>query len=359
MVTFARLVAMPLVCWLFYRGDMWTALVLGGLIACTDFVDGYLARKHGPTVLGGLMDPIADKVFIAFVYLPLADLGLFPAWAVALMFVREFVVTALRSTYEQRDLRMKTSYLGKVKTWIQMQGFGLVLLFMLLADDRAVLLGLLIATMIAPIVGVAALWLIKRRFWKGALLMSVLSAPLLYLYWRNDPTVTADFIMYVVVAITWFSGIDYAAVGLRDLRGHGDFASADAVRLIGAAALPSLIFAALVYTPASHWLLVAILAIELAVGGLDNLLCHHKVGASASAWGLRALGATAVLGAALVSARQGSDTISSWLVAGALAVSLIGVAREFWRGSDCYVDSRLRDKPVAANVGDTSNATSL
>ena len=356
MVTFARLVPMPLVCWFFYRGDLWTALVLGSLIGCTDFVDGYLARKHGPTVLGGLMDPIADKVFIAFVYLPFADLGLFPTWAVALMFVREFVVTALRSTYEQRDLRMKTSYLGKVKTWTQMQGVGIVVLFMLLADHRPVLLGLLITALIGPLVAAAALWLIKRRFWKGALVMSVLSAPLLYFYWRNDMTLTADFIMYIVVAITWFSGIDYAAVGLRDLRGHGDFGRTDAVRLIGATALPALLFAVLVYTPASPWLLVAILAIELAVGGLDNLLCHHKVGASATAWGLRALGAATLLGGALISAAQGRGELAPWLVAGALAVSVIGVAREFWRGSDCYLDSRLRDKPVSTAAGDASNA---
>ena len=220
-------------------------------------------------------------------------------------------------------------------------------------------LDLLITALIGPLVAAAALWLIKRRFWKGALVMSVLSAPLLYLYWRNDLTLTADFIMYIVVAITWFSGIDYAAVGLRDLRGHGDFARADAVRLVGAAALPCLLFATLVYTPASPWLLVAILAVELAVGGLDNLLCHHKVGASATAWGLRALGAATLLGAALVSAQQGHGDLASWLVVGALVVSIVGVAREFWRGSDCYVDSRLRDKPVTGAVGDTSKAASL
>ena len=56
-----------------------------------------LARKHGPTVFGGLLDPIADKVFVAFAYLPFADVGMVPPWAVALMFVRELLITALRS----------------------------------------------------------------------------------------------------------------------------------------------------------------------------------------------------------------------------------------------------------------------
>ena len=52
---------------------MWCALIAGTLIGCTDWVDGMLARKYGPTVLGGLLDPIADKVFIAFAYTPFAD----------------------------------------------------------------------------------------------------------------------------------------------------------------------------------------------------------------------------------------------------------------------------------------------
>jgi phosphatidylglycerophosphate synthase len=43
MVTFARLVPMPLVAWFAFRGDLWTALVLGTLIGCTDFIDGALA----------------------------------------------------------------------------------------------------------------------------------------------------------------------------------------------------------------------------------------------------------------------------------------------------------------------------
>ena len=53
------------------------------------------------------------------------------------MFVREFFVTALRSAYEQRDLTMKTSYLAKAKTWTQMQGIGVMLLFPLV-DEQGV-----------------------------------------------------------------------------------------------------------------------------------------------------------------------------------------------------------------------------
>src|SRR4051812_35095304 len=106
---------MPLLAWLLYEGSthgykdniyMWAGLIAGTLIGCTDWVDGLLARKYGPTVLGGLLDPIADKIFNAFAYTPFVDgpFALVPWWAVALMFQREFFITALRSAYEQRNL---------------------------------------------------------------------------------------------------------------------------------------------------------------------------------------------------------------------------------------------------------------
>lgn len=341
-----RLIPMPLLCWLVYVDQVWLALVLGALIGCTDFVDGYLARKHGPTVLGGLLDPIADKVFIALAYLPFVDLGPVPAWAVTLMFVREFLVTALRSAYEQRGLTMKTSYFGKVKTWTQMQGLGVLLLFLLLAEQRLVLYGMIIAAIAGPLLAMALLWLLRRRFRPGALIMSLMSLPLLYLHARNDLDFTVTFVMVVLVGVTWLSGIDYIVVGLRDLRGRGDFHLADVVRIVGALVLPVAVFTAVVETSMPVWAPATILAVELSVGGLDNLLSHHKVGAGALAWSLRALGTTALLGLALVPLFD-HDTVA-WLGALAAFLSLAGVAREFWRGRDYYLGRRLRNKAMSA-----------
>ena len=72
----------------------------------------------------------------------------------------------------------------------------------------------------------------------------------------------------------------------------------DAVRLIGALTLPALLFAVLVETDAPAWPVFTILAFELSVGGLDNLLSHHKKATKALAWGSRVLGVSALLGAA-------------------------------------------------------------
>jgi CDP-diacylglycerol--glycerol-3-phosphate 3-phosphatidyltransferase len=351
-VTVARLIPMPLLSWLLYQGAkdgyagnpyMWSALIAGTLIGCTDWVDGMLARKYGPTVLGGLLDPIADKVFIAFAYIPFADdsIALVPAWACALMFVRELFITALRSAYEQRDLSLKTSYIAKVKTWTQMQGIGVLLLFPLLADSRAALTWLLGSLTAAPLVVMAYFWFIKKKFWRGALVMSGSVAPILALHLYGDIQLSMNWIMLAVVAITWISGLDYIIVGFPKLRAKGDFNRADAVRLIGAVAMPCLLFAVLVKTPAPSWPIFTILSLELACGGLDNLMSHHKKATRSLAWGSRVLGISGLLGLALL-----LPEYSTYFAAAAAVVSTVGVAAEFWRGRDYFVDGRIRDKAM-------------
>jgi CDP-diacylglycerol--glycerol-3-phosphate 3-phosphatidyltransferase len=342
-VTLARLIPMPVLSWLIYRGYergevvyFWSALIAGTLIGCTDWVDGMLARKYGPTVLGGLLDPIADKVFIAFAYVPFADrivdgASLVPWWACGLMFTREFFITALRSAYEQRGLTFKTSYIAKVKTWTQMQGMGVMLLFPLLQHDRRILIGMMVFGTAAPIVAMAGLWLARRKLWRGAIVMSGSFAAILgvFLY---DETYAPRAIMIGIVAITWFSGLDYVIVGWPKLRAHGDFNRADGVRLLGGLLLPMLLFAVLVYTDAPRWTVFAILSFELAVGGLDNLLSHHKVATLALAWGGRVLGTSLLLGGALV-----FKDLATPLTILATAVSVTGVSAEFWRGRTYYM----------------------
>jgi CDP-diacylglycerol--glycerol-3-phosphate 3-phosphatidyltransferase len=345
-VTVARLLPMPILSWWCYQAlpvtdatrlTMVSAIVIGTLIGSTDFVDGYLARRQGPTVLGGLLDPIADKVFIAFCYLPFADEGYVAAWACGLMFVREFLVTALRSAYEQRSLSLKTSYIAKAKTWTQMQGLGMIMLFPVL--DPQVMQWCLLGGIVVPLVLMLALYLIRKTWWRGALVMSGSFVALYLVSRQGDELWSMRAMMYGVVAITWISAFDYLAIGLKQLRGRGDLGRADLVRILGAISLPSLVFAVLVETPAAPWPLLAILAVELAVGGLDNLLSHHKQASGALTWGSRVLGTSAILGAALVVPGQ-----AGWLAIAAAVVSTLGVAWEFYRGRDYYMDALIRNK---------------
>jgi cardiolipin synthase (CMP-forming) len=349
LVTLVRLIPMPLLAWWIYEGTLWPALIVGTIIGCTDFVDGWLARKQGPTVLGGLLDPIADKVFVALIYLPFADLGVIPAWACALMFIREFLVTALRSAYERRGLSMKTSYLAKVKTWTQMQGIGVLLLFPLLADRRWILDLILYAGIALPLVAMGILYLVRKKLWKGALVMSGNFVALLVVHLQHDPELTAAYIMLLVVGITWVSGLDYLIGAWKHLRGRGSIfspgAKHDGVRVLGAFTLPVTVFLAAVEGETTVWPLLVILATELSVGGLDNLLSHHQKASGALPWSARVVGVSALLVLSLFVPAH-----ATWICVFAAALSTAGVVWEFWRGRDYYLDARLRDKAPRANA---------
>jgi CDP-diacylglycerol--glycerol-3-phosphate 3-phosphatidyltransferase len=339
-VTVLRLIPMPLLSWMIYKGHsdhndtyLWAALIAGIVVGSTDWVDGMLARKYGPTVFGGLLDPIADKIFIAFAYTPFADHDvLVPWWACALMFTREFFITALRSAYEQRDLTMKTSYIAKAKTWAQMQGIGVMLLFPLV-DNRTILLGIIGVGIALPLVAMAGLYIAKKKLWLAALWMSLSFCGLMAVY-LIKPEYGPPAVMIGVLALTWISGFGYIAVGWKQLRGRADFRRADTVRLIGALSVPILAYAVLEYTDAPRWTIFTILAFELAVGGLDNLLSHHKVATKALAWGGRVLGVSTMLGAALL---LPAFAVPFSIVAAAGSAG--GVIAEFVRGKPYYVNA--------------------
>ena len=68
------------------------------IASITDWLDGYLARRRRQvTWLGQMLDPIADKLLTSAAFISLVQLGLAPAWMVALIIGREFAITALRS----------------------------------------------------------------------------------------------------------------------------------------------------------------------------------------------------------------------------------------------------------------------
>jgi len=341
-VTFARIVSMPLMVWLFYQGKTgaWWAFGLGSLIAMTDFVDGFLARKYGPTKLGGLMDPIADKVFIAVVFLPPMHLGWFPAWPIAVMFMRELLVTALRTAYELRGISLRTSYLAKVKTWMQMQGAATMIFFVLIRDRDVIWYTLLAATALPPVASLS-FYLVKRRLWRGSLIMTLLLGVLDAIFYTTTLRETIYVLCIILAVATWVSGIDYFVGGMREMRGRGDLNRSDMVRIVSALAMPLLTVAVIIETSAPMWVPTAILCLELAVGGLDNLLAHHGASSGAAAWSARSLGAAALLGGILIASWQGYPEVVKPLAFTALAVSTIGVAREFYRGRAHYIDALM------------------
>ncbi|MDF1657985.1 MAG: CDP-diacylglycerol--glycerol-3-phosphate 3-phosphatidyltransferase [Verrucomicrobiales bacterium] len=96
------------------------ALIVFVIAAITDFLDGYLARKHQLiTNFGKLMDPLADKVLMCAGFVLLSRLELIPAWMVVVILSREFLVTGLRLLASAEGVVLAAEALGKYKTIMQ------------------------------------------------------------------------------------------------------------------------------------------------------------------------------------------------------------------------------------------------
>jgi len=86
------------------------------LASLTDWADGYLARRRKQvTPLGQMMDPIADKLLTSAAFISLVQMGLAPAWIVAIIIGREFAITGLRSIAYARGASIPASRMGKLK----------------------------------------------------------------------------------------------------------------------------------------------------------------------------------------------------------------------------------------------------
>ena len=125
-LTVARIFLVPLlVVVLLTKFDAWwpfgfskeiVGAIIFGIASLTDWADGYLARRRKQvTGFGQWMDPLADKLLVTAALISLVQLGLAPAWMVAVILGREFAITVLRSVAYARGLSLPASPLGKVK----------------------------------------------------------------------------------------------------------------------------------------------------------------------------------------------------------------------------------------------------
>jgi len=107
--------------------EMATFLVFS-FAAITDFVDGYLARKNDQvTVLGKLLDPLADKVLVTAALIMLIPLGKIPALASLIIISREIIVTGFRGLAATSGKVVAAGMLGKIKANLQFFGIGFLL----------------------------------------------------------------------------------------------------------------------------------------------------------------------------------------------------------------------------------------
>ena len=284
-LTLLRLLLMPLPCALLFQHGIWErsiALFLIIVIGLTDYWDGYLARKHGPTTLGALLDPLADKIFIAALFIPLAVTHIVPIWMVALMFVREFSITELRSVHGAGGIRFQTSELAKYKTTIQMIGGGVIIGLDIFKSDWTIFIPMGLMVLFALTLAVRS-YLRNGRL--NARVVTFASLVLLTFALRLIAPYKAIIwlIMAFIVVITLLSGMQYVAKSWEVLGDYlrKNFSAGAWITFLGIGIVfPAVYLAMLYFDGVAVWIIIAILCVEFAVGGLNNLLTTLKENAS-------------------------------------------------------------------------------
>lgn len=106
--------------------QLWSIIIFI-IVASTDFLDGYLARKLKiESAFGKILDPVADKILI-LVFLPLLEMGVISSIPVFIILSREFLVMALRVVAAKKGKVMAAEFWGKLKTAITLPVCGILL----------------------------------------------------------------------------------------------------------------------------------------------------------------------------------------------------------------------------------------
>ena len=133
-LTIFRIILTPLFLYFFVQETMGGKLigtVIFSLAAATDWYDGYIARKLNiVSRWGQFMDPLADKILISSALVAFAHLGYLYWWMVIAIIMRDFLITFLRMYALHRGKSIVTSYLAKLKTFIQMIAVFVLLIYL-------------------------------------------------------------------------------------------------------------------------------------------------------------------------------------------------------------------------------------
>ncbi|MFC7495003.1 MULTISPECIES: CDP-alcohol phosphatidyltransferase family protein [unclassified Nocardioides] len=163
LLSMLRLAGVPLFLWL-VLGPEEDLLALGvlALSGITDFLDGYLARRlHQTSVLGQVLDPVADRLYILAVVVGLALRDIVPWWVALLLPLRDLLLWGLVPLLRTRGYSaLPVHFLGKAATFNLLYAFPLLLL----GDGEGT-----VATL-AQVFGWAfAIWGIGLYWWAGVL----------------------------------------------------------------------------------------------------------------------------------------------------------------------------------------------
>ncbi|MBT9589543.1 MAG: CDP-diacylglycerol--glycerol-3-phosphate 3-phosphatidyltransferase [Thiobacillus sp.] len=140
LLTWLRILFIPLMVGVFYLPDGWItsreanllAATFFGVAALTDWLDGWLARKLGQTsAFGAFLDPVADKLMVAAALIVLIDLDRVAPLIGLIIIGREITISALREWMAKagKSASVAVSFVGKLKTAAQMVSIVMLLYF--------------------------------------------------------------------------------------------------------------------------------------------------------------------------------------------------------------------------------------
>jgi CDP-diacylglycerol--glycerol-3-phosphate 3-phosphatidyltransferase/cardiolipin synthase len=159
LLTWLRIVAIPLFVAVYYLPDAWlspaaknwTAMSVFLVAALTDWLDGWLARRWSvTTAFGAFLDPVADKLMVAAALIVLVWLDRAETFLAIIIIGREIAISALREWMAELGQRQSVAvaFVGKLKTVAQMTA----IVALLLHEP-------LIPGVPTPVIGTVSLWI--------------------------------------------------------------------------------------------------------------------------------------------------------------------------------------------------------
>ena len=153
-ITLVRLLATPvLISLILLWGASWFTFFFGGLLAMSDGIDGWLARKQGTTRSGAFLDPLADKVVVLGALVALVAKGIVWWLPVAVIAIREITMSIYRSVVGRHGVSVPARNSAKVKTLLQDLAIGACLAPPLAAHRSLLSAALWVATVMTVFTG--------------------------------------------------------------------------------------------------------------------------------------------------------------------------------------------------------------
>jgi CDP-diacylglycerol--glycerol-3-phosphate 3-phosphatidyltransferase len=153
------------------NGYFLIALIIFAAASITDWLDGFIARKYNMiTDLGKFLDPLADKILVISALVCFIEVLNISSWLVVIIIAREFIVTGFRLAVVEKDNKavISADIWGKIKTAVTM---------------------------------IVICWILAMEAYKVCIILSDTNGAL------QIGEASYDIPMYVVVALTVFSGI--------------------------------------------------------------------------------------------------------------------------------------------------------